>query len=223
MTEPPELVIFDCDGVLVDSEPIAVEIDAIVLKHFGIEMTEAEIIDRFLGRSPSVMTEFIEARLGRPVGESRDESFRHLYTEAYESRLRSVDGITQALDEIQIPLPTCVASSSEPDALRFKLELTGLYERFSGNVFSAAAVRHGKPAPDLFLYAAERLGADPVRCAVVEDSQYGVQAARAAGMTAFGFAGGLTTAESLQGPATTVFTDMRELPRLLGVQPLPST
>jgi HAD superfamily hydrolase (TIGR01509 family) len=214
-----ELVIFDCDGVLIDSERLAIPIDAVILQHFGIELSEPEIIDRFLGRSPSVLTEFIQGRLGRSLPDGWDDEFRHLYDEAYETQLRPIDGIEAALDEIS--LPTCVASSSEPDPLRFKLELTGLYERFAGRVYSAAEVRHGKPAPDLFLHAATRMAAEPSRCAVVEDSQYGVQAARAAGMEAFGYAGGLTSAATLEGPATTVFADMRELPRLLGVQSLP--
>ena len=99
--------------------------------------------------------------------------------------------------------------------MRLTLGLTGLYERFEGRIFSATEVANGKPAPDLFLHAAATLGADPARCAVVEDSRYGVEAARAAGMRAFGYAGGLTAAERLAGPATTVFHDMRELPALL--------
>jgi HAD superfamily hydrolase (TIGR01509 family) len=116
----------------------------------------------------------------------------------------------------RIGAPTCVASSSSHERLRRTLGLTGLYERFAGRIFSAADVANGKPAPDLFLYAATTLGADPARCAVVEDSVFGLQAARAAGMTAFGYAGGVTPPERLEGPATTVFADMRDLPALLG-------
>jgi HAD superfamily hydrolase (TIGR01509 family) len=217
---PPELVIFDCDGVLIDSERLAVPIDAVILRHFGIEIPESEIVDRFVGRSPSALTEFIQERLGRALPGDWRQPFSHLFREAYERELRPIDGIEAALD--QISLPACVASSSEPEPLRAKLELTGLYQRFAPNVFSAAVVPNGKPAPDLFLYAADRMGVEPSRCAVVEDSQYGVQAARAAGMTAYGYAGGVTGAAALQGPATTVFTDMRDLPRLLGVQPVPS-
>jgi HAD superfamily hydrolase (TIGR01509 family) len=218
--EPLELVIFDCDGVLIDSERIAIPIVAVILGHFGIAMPEAEIIDRFIGRSPSVMTKFIETRLGRALPDDWREPFHGLFQEAYEAGLQPIDGISAALD--QITLPVCVASSSEPDGLRYKLELTGLYDRFAPNVFSAAEVRNGKPAPDLFLHAAARMGAEPARCAVVEDSQYGVQAARAAGMPAFGYAGGVTGADALAGPGTVVFDDMHDLPRLLGVQPVPS-
>jgi beta-phosphoglucomutase-like phosphatase (HAD superfamily) len=99
--------------------------------------------------------------------------------------------------------------------MRYTLGLARLYDRFAGRIFSASEVARGKPAPDLFLYAAERMGVDPTACAVIEDSRYGVEAARAAGMLALGFAGGLTAAEYLRGPGTLVFNDMRELPRLL--------
>jgi HAD superfamily hydrolase (TIGR01509 family) len=206
------LVIFDCDGVLVDSEPIAVRIDILVLAKFGLELSEAEVIERFVGRSPGVMREAIEAHLGRRVSEAM-ESYEHLYTDAFEAELTPIDGVHEALD--QINCLTCVASSSEPASLRRKLQLTGLYERFAGRVFSAQEVTNGKPAPDLFLHAADKMGFDPSCCVVVEDSRYGVQAARAANMDALAYAGGLTPAEALEGPRTTVFHDMRELPGLL--------
>jgi beta-phosphoglucomutase-like phosphatase (HAD superfamily) len=100
--------------------------------------------------------------------------------------------------------------------MRYTLGKTGLYERFAGRIFSAAEVPRGKPAPDLFLYAAARMGIAPADCAVVEDSAAGVQAARAAGMPVFAYAGGVTPAARLEGPGTIVFRDMRELPGLLG-------
>lgn len=209
----PELVIFDCDGVLVDSEPIAVRIDAIIFAEFGMPMSEEEIVDRFVGRSPSVTHAAIEAHLGHPLPEDFNERSRAMFDEVYERELGPIDGIEQALE--QIPARTCVASSSDPDRLDYKLKLTGLYDRFAGRIYSAAAVQNGKPAPDLFLYAAQQQGVEPGVCAVVEDSQYGVQAARAAGMRAFGYAGSVTPARMLEGPGTTVFDDMRELPRLL--------
>jgi HAD superfamily hydrolase (TIGR01509 family) len=212
-----ELVIFDCDGVLVDSEPIAVRIDQQVLAQFGIVLTEAEVIDLFLGRSPSVMVDAIEAHLGRPLQPGRRDEYERVYAEAFERELAPVPGVEDALD--RIPHRACVASSSEPASLRRKLELTGLYARFAGRMFSASEVQHGKPAPDLFRHAAGVLGADPSRCVVVEDSVYGVQAARAAGMAVLAYVGGgLTTAERLAGPSTTVFEHMRELPGLLGVE-----
>ena len=209
----PELVIFDCDGVLVDSEPIAIRIDAQIFAEYGMSMSDEEIIDRFVGRSPSVTHAAIEEHLGHPLPRDFDERWLAMFDEAYAHDLQPIDGIEQALD--QITARTCVASSSNPDRLDHKLRLTGLYDRFAGHIYSAAAVQNGKPAPDLFLYAAGQMGVEPGACAVVEDSQYGVQAARAAGMAAYGYSGSVTPARMLEGPGTTVFDDMRELPRLL--------
>jgi HAD superfamily hydrolase (TIGR01509 family) len=213
VAEPLQLVIFDCDGVLVDSERIAVRIDVVALRSLGWELTEAEVVERFVGRSDAAMTRDIEEYLGRPLPGGWDADFSHLYREALEAELEAVDGVVEALD--QIATPTCVASSGTHEKLRFTLGRTGLLERFEGRIFSATEVEHGKPAPDLFLYAAERMGVTPAACAVVEDSRYGVEAARAAGMRAFGYAGGVTPTHRLEGPGTVVFDNMRDLPRLL--------
>jgi HAD superfamily hydrolase (TIGR01509 family) len=208
-----DLVIFDCDGVLVDSERIGVQIDVRVLGELGWPLTEAEVIERFVGRSEAYMVSEIEAQLGRRLPATWQEQFRAQYREALDATLAPFDGVVAALDAIAAP--TCVASSGTHDRLRHTLGLTGLLERFDGRIFSSEDVANGKPAPDLFLHAAASLGADPARCAVVEDSRYGVEAARAAGMLVFGYAGGLTPAEVLRGPDTVVFTDMRQLPSLL--------
>lgn len=214
---PIELVIFDCDGVLVDSERLAVRIDVQVLAELGWELSEREVIERFVGRSDAFVAAEIEAHLGRPLAPGWLERFEPLYRQVFAAELKPVDGIVEALE--QIALPTCVASSGSHRKMRYTLGLTGLWDRFAGRVFSATEVARGKPAPDLFLYAAERMGVDPAACAVVEDSRYGVEAARAAGMRAFAFAGGVTPAEQLRGPATVVFTRMRDLPRLLASGP----
>ena len=217
MSCPIELVIFDCDGVLVDSERIAVRVDVVVLAQLGWVLTEAEIVERFMGRTDADMASQIEAHLGRPLPADWEEPFRRLYREAFEAELEPVPGIVEALDGIAIP--TCVASSGSHERIRYTLGLTGLYPRFAGRIFSATEVARGKPAPDLFLHAATRLGVCPAACAVVEDSRYGVEAARAACMRVFGYAGGLSPRHWLEGPGTVVFDDMRELPRLLHVQP----
>ncbi len=214
-TRRPELVIFDCDGVLVDSERIAIRVDAIVLADLGWPLTEAEIIERFVGRSDEDIARDIEAHLGRALPEKWEDAYQHLYTEAFEKELKAVDGVVQALDHITAT--TCVASSGNHEQIRRSLRLTNLYERFEGRIFSASEVANGKPAPDLFLHAAARLGVPPTSCAVVEDSRYGVAAARAAGMAVFGYAGGVTPAHWLEGHGTVVFSDMRELPALLAV------
>lgn len=211
-----ELVIFDCDGVLVDSERLAVRIDVRVLAELGWALSEREVIERFVGRPHEFMIAEIEAHLGRRLAKDWEDAFQHLYREAFAAGLTPVDGVVEALD--RITLPTCVASSGTHEKMRYTLGLTGLWERFAGRIFSSSEVARGKPAPDLFLHAAERMGADPARCAVVEDSRHGVEAARAAGMLALGFAGGLTPADQLRGPGTLVFSDMRELPRLLAAR-----
>ncbi len=213
MTRPLQLVIFDCDGVLVDSEHLSVRVSVRVLAELGWVVSEAEVIERFVGRSDEFVVAEIEAHLGHPLADDWEDEFERLYRDACAAELAPVDGVVEALD--QIAIPTCVASSGSHEKMRYTLGLTGLYDRFRGRIFSASEVVNGKPAPDLFLYAAERMGVDPSACAVVEDSQYGIEAARAAGMLAFGYAGGLTPAEGLDGPGTVVFDDMRELPRLL--------
>lgn len=210
---PIELVIFDCDGVLVDSDRIAVQVEVLVFERLGWPLTEAEITERFAGMSDQDMIAAIEAHLGRTLPPGWDEEFGPLYRKAYEAHLAPVDGVVDALNEIAVP--TCVASSGGHEKMRFTLGLAGLYDQFAGRIFSASEVARGKPAPDLFLHAAHRMGVPPAACAVVEDSAYGVQAARAAGMRAFAYAGGLTPAHRLAGTGTVVFDDMHKLPALL--------
>lgn len=213
MSDPVDLVIFDCDGVLVDSERLAVRIDLVVLHELGWPLTEDQVIERFVGRSHESMVAQIEAYLGRRLAEDWEERFQHLYRDAFDVELRPVDGVLDAL--ARITTPTCVASSGSHDKMRYTLGLTGLYEHFEGRIFSAQEVPNGKPAPDLFLHAADQMAVAPELCVVVEDSRWGLEAARAAGMRSFGFAGSVTAAEILQGPHTVVFADMRELPGLI--------
>ena len=208
------LIIFDCDGVLVDSERISVQVDIFVLSELGWPMDEDEVIERFVGRSSESITREVEAHLGRRLPGDWDSGFEHLYWKALEEGLTPVDGILEALD--RIPHPTCVASSGSHYKMRRTLGLTGMYEHFRGRIFSVTEVANGKPAPDLFLHAAGSMGVEPECCAVIEDSRYGVEAAHAAGMRVFGYAGGVTSKRHLEGPDTVVFEDMRELPALLG-------
>ncbi len=203
----PELVIFDCDGVLVDSERIAQRVCAEVLHECGWAITQAELVDRFLGRSYSHFATAVRQHLGDALPADCEVRLDDRGKAAFEAELAPVDGIVEVLDRLS--LPTCVASSGSHEKLRRNLGLVGLYERFQGHIFSADDVAHGKPEPDLFLHAAEQMNVRPEACVVVEDSKYGVQAARAAGMRVIGYAGGLTPAEWLQGPDTTVITDMR--------------
>jgi HAD superfamily hydrolase (TIGR01509 family) len=209
-----DLVIFDCDGVLVDTEPIAVRLSVELGRELGWALTPDEVLDRFVGRSERSIHALISERLGAEVAETWQTTFRDRHRLALETELMAVRGIVDAL--AQIPLPTCVASSGSHEKMRHTLGMTGLYERFAGRIFSATEVAHGKPAPDLFLHAADRMGVAPEGCVVVEDSRYGVAAARAAGMRSLGYCGGITPREWLEGPDTVVFDDMRDLPRLLG-------
>lgn len=206
-----DLVIFDCDGVLIDSERLAVRVEAEILATLGWPLTEAEIVERFVGRSATYMHQEIECHLGRKI--DWEVEFEDRYRLAYSRELRPVDGIVEALDAISTP--TCVASSGSHEKMRFTLGLTGLWERFEGRIFSADEVARGKPEPDLFLYAAERMGAVPSRCAVVEDSVSGVMAARAAGMQVYGYSGGVTGEAQLALDGVVTFRDMRMLPVLL--------
>ena len=219
-----ELVIFDCDGVLVDSEPIAIRVDAVVLERLGWPLSEAEIIERFVGRPHEHMVSEIEAQLGAPLPGGWEQEYLPMYEAAFTAELAPVDGIADVLDHLaraHPSLPTCVASSSSHRSIRRSLDLTGLRHHFGERIYSVEDVALGKPAPDVFLHAAAQMGHDPSVCAVVEDSAHGATAGRAAGMRVFGFGGGVTPSERLVGPDTVVFDDMRELPRLLGLADLP--
>ncbi|MEV5509965.1 HAD family hydrolase [Streptomyces orinoci] len=213
MIHPIELVIFDCDGVLVDSEPLAVRANVRIGAELGWPLTEQDVLDLFVGRSVASVEAEISSRLGNEAAAAWTERFQELHQAAVNAGLTEVAGISEAL--AAITFPTCVASSGPHHKMRHTLGVTGLYPYFEGRIFSATEVEHGKPAPDLFLHAAAAMGVAPAACVVVEDSKYGVQAARAAGMRALGYAGGLTPAEWLAGPDTVVFEDMRKLPALL--------
>jgi HAD superfamily hydrolase (TIGR01509 family) len=212
-----DLVIFDCDGVLVDSERLSIHLDAELFAKLGWPLTEAEIVERFVGRTEAAMRAEIEAHLDRDIGPEWD-AVAERYVSLLDKELQAVDGVAEAIDAIQSAgYATCVASSGGHEKIRRNLALTGMRDRFGERIFSGEDVEHGKPAPDLFLRAAAEMGAEADRCAVIEDSRPGVAAARAAGMWAFGYAGSVTPASALSGEATTVFDGMRALPGLLGV------
>ena len=185
---PFDLVIFDCDGVLVDSEPIINAAHAQVLTACGYSITGDELLARFCGMSDAEMLGIIEHEWGRTLPSSYAEHVGAMIEEGFGQSLLAIEGVAEAFDLLR--LPVCVASSSVPEQIRRKLELTGLLARFGEDLFSATMVARGKPAPDLFLYAAQQLGTAPNRCLVIEDSPLGIEAALAARMTAIGFCGG---------------------------------
>jgi HAD superfamily hydrolase (TIGR01509 family) len=183
-----ELVILDCDGVLVDSEPIINQAHAQVLTACGYPITEQNLVERFCGMSDREMLEIIEREWGCALPSSYAEHVGLMIEAGFRQSLAPIEGVAEALDSLT--LPTCVASSSSLEQIRQKLEITGLLGHFGEHLFSATMVARGKPAPDLFLYAAEHLTTAPDRCLVIEDSPAGIDAALAAGMTAIGFSGG---------------------------------
>jgi len=154
-----DLVIFDCDGVLIDSERLAVRTEARILESLGWPLEESEIKERFVGRSAAYMQEVVENQIGRKIDWALE--FESKYREVFAEELVPVPGVVAALEAINVT--TCVASSSTHEMLRFSLGLVGLYDRFEGRVFSAEDVVHGKPAPDLFLHAAASVGVEPAR------------------------------------------------------------
>ena len=185
-TEP--LVIFDCDGVLVDSEPLSVRVLVAALKRHGIDMAEEEAYGHFLGRSMATMTRILDEDYGFRTGPDFLEDMRHDLYGLFKTDLQPISGIGEILD--RLPVPRCVASSSNPDRIRLSLTITGLIDKLEPHIFSATMVKNGKPAPDLFLHAASHMGVAPQNCIVVEDSPAGIEAAHRAGMTVFAFTGG---------------------------------
>lgn len=198
--------------MLVDSEPIANRVLAAALTELGITTTFDQSVARYLGRARRDWLADVEGQFGGPLPEGWAEALRERTHEAFRVELRAVPGVVDALDRIAVP--TCVASSGDPGKMQLTLGLTGLLPRFEGRIFSAVEVPRGKPHPDLFLHAAARMGAEPARCVVVEDSPRGVAAAVAAGMRALGFVSLIPAAE-LAAAGATVFTSMEDLPRLL--------
>ena len=183
-----DLIIFDCDGVLVDSEIVSFEAEAEVFAEIGITLTAHDLLGRFLGMSSASMFAVIEREHGIKLPPDFAERAARRTLEAFDKRLKPISGIAELLADL--PDPKCVASSSEPQRIRHSLTLAGILHHFEPHIFSATQVKHGKPAPDLFLFAAERMGVAPARCLAIEDSVAGVTAARAAGMTVLGFTGG---------------------------------
>ena len=215
----PDLVIFDCDGVLVDSEQIALGQVRQALGNAGLALTHAEAIDRFLGLSLDSIMQKAEAELsGALPGAFRDDLQRDILAR-FSVELKGIAGVRQAV--AALPCKICVASSSSLDRIRLSLSLVGYDSLFEPNIFSASMASRGKPHPDLFLHAARAMATPPERCLVIEDSGPGVTAAVSAGMPVFGFVGGshfsgLAQAERLRGVgAALIFDDMSQLPALI--------
>ena len=209
------LVIFDCDGVLVDSERLVIDIDVAAVTAAGWPVTREQAIEAFVGRSNADVVAMIEAQVGHPLPPDWDAAWEADYHRVFDELLEPVPGVRAAVEQVMGQgRRTCVASSGSHDKMRRTLGRTGLEDLFEGRIFSATEVERGKPAPDLFLHAASRMQVGPGRCVVVEDSRYGVAAARSAGMAVVGFAGGITPEHHL-ADADVVITDMAVLPGTL--------
>ncbi|MCJ2035631.1 HAD family hydrolase [Methylobacterium sp. J-068] len=209
------LVIFDCDGVLVDSEPISLARLTAGLNRIGVPIDVETVRARFAGTSMVSIMEHIARDYGVAAPEGFVDAVKTDTLQAFDAELRAMAGVAEAV--AALGLPSCVASSSDPVRLRHSLGLTGLLPLFEGRIFSSSMVARGKPAPDLFLHAAAAMGAAPAACVVIEDSVPGVTAARAAGMRVVGFSGGghwghdPAAADLTRAGASQVFRDYRDL------------
>jgi len=215
----PELVIFDCDGVLVDTEPLANRILQKAIATLGIDMPLDEVVKRFVGRSMARIIKDISALSGRPVPDHWVDKIRQDTITAFKREgIKAIPHIREAVLAVQgAGIAICVASSGIPRKMDLTLGVTGLKPLFDGRIYSSILVENGKPAPDLFLYAARQFGIRPAACVVVEDSKPGVQAARAAGMRCLGFAT-RGQGDVLSDEGAEVFSDMRELAPLIGIE-----
>ncbi len=213
------MIIFDCDGVLVDSEILSNSIDAELMTGVGHAISASELIENFIGRPKAEIWADIAGRRGVPWPDGLLAKAESILVERFATDLQPVDGAIEAV--AALPGPLAVASSSALPKLRLALAVTGLLQRFDPRVFSASQVARGKPEPDVFLHAADRCGVRPGDCIVVEDSVAGVTAARRAGMRVLGFTGGRHSyrghADKLAaGGALEVVAHMRDLPARLG-------
>jgi len=208
-----DLVIFDCDGVVVDSERLVFEVFGSFIRSLGVHLSDAETREQFLGRSLADCMAIVERLRGEPAPPGALERYTAERDRVLSESVQAVEGIRDVLNALTIPY--CIASSGGYDKMRITLGATKLMPLFEGRLFSATEVPRAKPAPDIFLFAAERMGASPARTAVIEDTVNGVRAGCAAGMTVFGYVD-LTPAERLiEAGATRTFTQMRDLPALL--------
>jgi HAD superfamily hydrolase (TIGR01509 family) len=182
-----DLIIFDCDGVLVDSELLSCRCLSEVLAEFGIALSIEQALELFLGRSTKAIEQHYRD-LGQYVPGGFLPRLKSHVLKTFVGSLQPIPGITVVMSELRAPF--CVASSSDLDRVSLSLDVTGLASHFGDRLYTAQMVKHGKPAPDLFLYAAGKMGAQPAHTLVIEDSVSGVQAAKAAGMTVWGFVGG---------------------------------
>lgn len=201
-----DLVIFDCDGVLIDSELISAQTLINLLSGFGIQIDGAFVRQHFLGRSFPTVAGIVDEKFSVKLPDTFEKDYRKQLLVNFETDLTLMDGIGNVLDRLNPPY--CLATSSSPERTEKALRLTDIHERFEGRIFTASEVANGKPAPDLFLHAARCMNVPPQRCLVVEDSLVGVQAGLAAGMSVFRFMGGSHLADLDAGSSNNAVGDV---------------
>ena len=208
-----ELIIFDCDGVLVDSEPISSRLIAEQLTELGLPISAQQFEERFAGTALSEIIKFYEEQTGKQVPSNFETVYRERSWTAFKAELQPIPGVRELLQEVNIH--KCVASNGPRKKISFNLNVTQLDHFFATNIFSAYDIQKWKPLPDLYLYAAKNMQVSPSKCVVVEDSIHGVKAAKAAGMRVIGYPGGATPAEVLSAGGAEIISDMRAVKSLL--------
>ncbi|MCO6389624.1 HAD-IA family hydrolase [Aliihoeflea aestuarii] len=218
----PDLVIFDCDGVLVDSEPISISVLREMIRTAGHEIGEDVAYERFLGRSMASICAALADDPGIEITADQLGAMRERLNSRFRAELKAIDRVGWALQAL--PMARCVASSSKPERIALSLTVTGLFPLLDPHIYSATMVQNGKPAPDLFLHAAAQMGFPPEKCLVIEDSSAGVEAAKRAGMRVFAFTGATHARHPAHLERITalepdlVFDNMADLPGLIGRQ-----
>lgn len=213
MTKFFDAVVFDCDGVLVDSEPLMMKVDQRVFADMGWNVELADLAEIFMGSSQAFFHAEVERRVGRTLEPNWADLYSAWYEDVFARELREIPGISAVFDALELPF--AVASNSSHHRIRSSLTTVGLLDRVDGRICSADDVPNGKPSPDVYLRAAELLGVDPQRCMAIEDSEPGTQAARSAGMHVLAYRTSLTPKSWFSHPDLTVFGSMDAVPELV--------
>ena len=211
----PECIIFDCDGTLVDSEGITNQVIAEMAGELGIQMTGEEASSEFGGKTLDGVLYKMKEMSGKEIPDDWLPRLVQMVNDSWESKLKPVKGVREILERIKIPV--CVASNGEPTHVRHSLRLTKLYDFFGEKIFTASEVKAPKPSPELFLYAAEKMGFEPKECVIIEDSVTGVRAAVNANIRVYGIINNLFSENDLRNAGAIPFKNMLELPKLLGL------
>lgn len=208
----PDCIIFDCDGVLVDSEVIGIRLLLEMTAPYGVAIKEDDAVKEFAGRRLKEVIDILQTRAEKPFPEDMERQFRERSFEVFQQEVEPIEGIKTLLDSLTIPF--CVASSGPVDKIRLNLTLTGLIHYFEDRIYSAYDIHSWKPDPGIFLHAAREMGFSPERCVVIEDSKAGITAGVKGGFKVYGYAKE-HNARELESEGATVFYSMHELPGLL--------